>query len=247
MKKICIIGLGNMGRAMLSLLNDRGEFDAKGCDKNDDINNTTKEADIVIIAVKPQSFREVCDVINIDLKNKLIISIMAGVSVEKIKNELEVDKVVRVMPNLPLKVGRGFSGWYCNSDVSDDEKELVRGILQTFGEEIEVDTEEKIDQITALSGSGPAYFYFLAELIEKAAVDYGFSQEEAKKIAKNTYVGSAELFAKENISPEELRAKITSKGGTTQAALEYLQNNGFDKIFSGGIDAAKKRAKELNN
>lgn len=232
---------------MLELLNNRGAFEVTGCDKNDDLNNAAKESDIVIIAVKPQSFQGVCDSINVDLKDKLVMSIMAGISVGKIKNGLEVDKVVRVMPNLPLKVGRAFSGWYCDSSVSDDEKELVRGILQTFGEEIEVDNEEKIDQITALCGSGPAYFYFLTELIEKAAANYGFSQEEAKKIAKNTYIGSAELFAKENISPEEIRAKITSKGGTTQAALEYLQNNKFDKIFLDGIDASRSRAKELNN
>lgn len=245
MKKICIIGLGNMGNAMLKILKTNPEFEVFGFDKDSDVKELIEKSDIIIFAIKPQDFEEAAE--NLDIHDKLIISIMAGISVEKIKEKLNCKKVARVMPNLPLKVGKSLSGWFCDSAIEQNEKEIIKNVLQSFGEEIEVDQEDKMNSITALSGSGPAYFFYLCELIKKSAEKYGFSKEEAEKIALNTFFGSASLLENEKVSAEEMRGKITSKGGTTNAAISHLEENGFEQIFAEAIEKAFFRAKELNN
>lgn len=247
MKTICIIGLGNMGKAIFDSLTLNKEFSVIGCDRGDDINSKIEKSDIFIIAVKPQDFDELSKEITADLSHKLAISIMAGVGIKRMQNTLKMEEIVRVMPNLPLKVGKALSGWFCSKEVAKDEKEIVKKILCSFGEEIEVLEEEKIDAITALSGSGPAYFFYLTELMAEAAKEYGFSEEEAEKIAKNTFFGSAVIAEKSNDSIKTLREKVTSKGGTTEAALKHLIENKFDKTFKEAIRAAYNRAKELNS
>lgn len=247
MKKICIIGMGNMGKAIFDFVKSQGDFEVSGCDKEGDIKDCVKKADVILIAVKPQSFAELSDEIESDLSEKLIISIMAGVSVKSISEKLGSDKVVRVMPNLPAKVGRALNGWYASEALNDEEKDFVKAILKSFGTELEVDEESKIDAITALSGSGPAYYYYLNQVMKKAAVDYGFSELEAKKIAANTFLGAAELLDKSEFCSSELKEKVTSKGGTTEAALRKMEEEGFEKVLREGIEAARKRAEELNN
>lgn len=238
--KICVIGMGNMGSAIFEAL--KGKFEVSGCDVNDDVNEKVAGSDAVIIAVKPQNFEGLAASVNVKLP--IIISIMAGVSVKNIQKKLGVRAVVRVMPNLPLKVGAALSGWFCSKEVSD--KDFVREILECFGEEIEVSKESQIDAITALSGSGPAYYYFLNEALKNAALKYGFSEEQARKIVKTTFFGSAKLQEKENLKSCELREKITSKGGTTEAAISKLKDADFEKIIFEAVEAARKRAEELN-
>ena len=244
MKKICIIGLGNMGTAMMEALKKTDEFEVFGFDRNENGQDLLAKAEVVILAIKPQDFEEAAGGLN--FSGKLVISIMAGISIAKIKEKIKCEKVIRVMPNLPLKVGQSLSGWFCDAAIGQNEKEVVKNILKSFGEEIEVDEENKINAITALSGSGPAYFFYLCELMQKAAEKYGFSREEAEKIALNTFFGSAKLLENEKISAEEMRWKITSKGGTTHAAISYLEGNDFEKIFIEAIEKAFIRAKELN-
>lgn len=246
MKKICVIGLGNMGKAIFDILNKSGKFEVKGSDRGGDIKSMILWSNFFIIAVKPQDFEELAQSIFSDLRDKVAISIMAGVSIKRILKSLKIKKVVRVMPNLPLKVGKAFSGWICTKNISKEEKIVIKEILKLLGEEIEVDDEEKIDAITALSGSGPAYFYYLAEMIFNSALKYGFSLVEAKKIAKNTFIGSAYLAEKMDEDVKTLREKVTSKSGTTEAALKKLKEKKFDKIFNEAVFAAYKRAKELN-
>ncbi len=225
-----------MGSAMMAALK-ANEFEVGGVERGEKL----IESDCYILAMKPQDFVE------FDTGEKLVISIMAGVSIKRIQGKCGTKKIVRAMPNLPLKVGKALTGWIASDEVSEDEKQFAKKIFESFGEEIELDNEDKVNAITALSGSGPAYFYLLTEFIKKAAVEMGFCQEDAEKIAKRTIVGSAELLEKSGLSAEELRKKITSKGGTTEAAIKYLEENGIEETVKGAITAAQKRAEELNN
>lgn len=247
MKKICIIGLGNMGQAMMGILNQARNYELKGCDVDDDLNASLEWADVLIVAVKPQNFMEVCDQVRVWLKDKLVISIMAGISLEKIEDKMRTPRIVRVMPNLALKVQESVSAWIASKSATDEDKKLAREILGNFGDQLELEDEKKIDAITALSGSGPAYFYYLTEILEEAAKSYGFSGEEAKMISQSTFLGSSNFLFNEGKSASELKQMVSSKGGTTEAALKQLKSKKFDKIFLEGIEAARKKAEELNN
>lgn len=245
MKKICVIGLGNMGQAVFDLLRKK-KFNVSGVDKTKIVNGGRKNAQIFIIAVKPQDFEALAGNLKDEVKKNLIISIMAGISIKKIITKLGAKNVVRVMPNLPLKIGKAFLGWIASKSVGRQDKSFISKILGSLGEEVEMENESQIDAVTALSGSGPAYFYFLTELVEKAALKYGFSKKTAEKIAKSTFLGSAFLMDACGFSAKDLRAKVTSKKGTTEAAINTLLKKKFDKIFGSAVDAAYKRAKQLN-
>lgn len=234
-----------MGKSIFDLLKKSG-FKVSGFDRSEKADKYLKNCDVFILAVKPQDFEAFCGSVKTDLSKKMAVSIMTGITIGKISKSLKMSKVVRVMPNLPLKVGKGLSGWKASKSVTAKEKSFAKKILSTFGEQIEVDNEEKLNMITALSGSGPAYFYHLAEIIESKALDFGFSKNDAKKIAKQTLIGSAKLLESVNLSAKELRERVTSKGGTTEAALKVLEKNYFSKIFKKALGAAHKRAGELN-
>jgi len=259
MKGILLVGFGNMGSAiykglkasvpetMLYVAEKHLESSALVLNKTKDVNEFLEKVDTIIVAVKPQSFDELCASFSERVKDKLIISVMAGVSVKTIQEKLKVKKVIRTMPNLNIKVSRGLFGWIASSFVSDMEKELFKEMVCGFGEVVEVSKEEKIDLITALSGSGPAYFFYLTEILQEKALEFGFSKEEARKIAKSTFVGSALLLDSDTKEAKEWREAVTSKGGTTEAALNHLAKEGFNKIFKDAISQASNRAKELNN
>lgn len=246
MKKICIIGLGNMGNAIFELFKKSANYDVWGCQKDDNINDKLQEADIFIIAVKPQNFSEMAEKIKIDLSEKMGVSIMAGVSIEKMQKVLKMKKVVRTLPNLPLKVGAAMTEWKCSEEISSEEKNVVKDILRLFGEEIEVMEEDDINYIGIMSGCGPALFAFVSEIIAQAGTIKGLAKEDANRIVLQTLIGTAKYLEKEKLSPEELRAKVTSKGGTTNAAVTYLQEKGFERILIEAIEKATARSKELN-
>ena len=234
-----------MGQAVFDLLKKK-KFSVSGFDTTKIVNGGRKNAQIFIIAVKPQDFEELAENLKSEIKKNLVISIMAGISIKKIADKLGTKNVVRVMPNLPLKVGKAFSGWFASKIVSKQDKEFVSKILSSLGEEMEMDSESQIDAVTAMSGSGPAYFYFLTELLGKAAGKYGFSKKNAEKIAKATFLGSAFLMDATGFSANDLRTKVTSKKGTTEVAINILSKKNFDKIFFSAVDSAYKRAKRLN-
>lgn len=246
MIKVCIIGMGNMGTAISEQLRSKKLFIVDECKKASNANESIANADAFILAIKPQDFKRFTQMIKTDLGGKLAISIMAGVSVGQLEMGLRTRKVVRVMPNLALKAGKAFSGWFAGSGVGTKERNFIKQLLGALGEEIEVDREEKINAITAISGSGPAYFYFVAEILGEAAMKYGFSRDEAMKIVVSTLVGSAELLAQGSEGIKELKEKVTSKGGTTEAALNYMKLHGFQEIFVQAIEEARIRAEELN-
>jgi len=254
--KIALIGYGNMGSAIYrGLANIFPEEDIHICDKSPqkglknyhiNINNVLGLVDVVIIAVKPQQFEELSKSLEGNIKDKLVISIMAGVTIAKIKKLAGAGKVVRAMPNLAASVGESLTGWVAGRSASQDDKTLAARIFSSFGTGIELKNEKMIDSLTALSGSGPAYFFYLCELLQKKAVKMGFNAINARTIAEKTFTGSAKLMGLKIKEAEEWRNAVTSKGGTTEAALEYMEKHGLAEIIDAAVDNAKERAAELN-
>jgi len=270
MKKTLLIGAGNMGSAIAnallssSIISSENFFIAdptpektqkfleKGCHTAQTPEQFLVDAEIIIVATKPQVLRNLLATWKekqLFSKNQVIISIAAGVSVSEIQKYSGVKKIVRVMPNTPLLVGKGVSGYYTSPEISEQEFLEISGMINTFGLAIHCESEEKIDSITALSGSGPAYFFRILESMSEQAEKFGFSKQEAEQISLQTLLGAgflAENSLKNNSENfSELRKKVTSKGGTTEAALQYFKKNNFSEIFQRGIQEAKKRAEEL--
>ncbi len=234
--KIAIIGAGKMGTAIHKAL--EGKFDVVLCGRGEDC-----DAEVVLFCVKPQDFAACVEGLGVDLSGRLVISIMAGVSLKTLAEKTGATQVVRSMPNLPLQVGRGFTAWVASDGVK--EKSFVKSIFAAIGEEMEVDEESKLDAITALSGSGPGYFFYFCEVLEAKARDWGFSEEEARKIVRATFLGSAGLLELNEKSAAEWKLAVKSKGGTTEAALNCLEQGGFDTLVKEALEAAKKRSQEL--
>lgn len=260
--KLLVIGFGNMGSAVVKALSgaDVPLFDKilimdRSADKKHFVQkmghkwvNNFVKTDVVLIAVKPQDITKVLEDLKKILTPKtLVISIAAGVSLERLAKGLGHDRVVRVMPNTPALVNMGASGWVASKAVTKVQKKLVKKILESLGAVIEVKNDDEIDMVTALSGSGPAYvFYFMESLVE-GAVKLGLFEPDALKLAIQTVRGGAELAkgVGELNELKQLRKNVTSKGGTTEQALSFMEKGGFKKIIAEAMLAAYKRAKEL--
>lgn len=203
----------------------------------------------VLLAVKPQD----CDGVLNDLKQMghpsgLLISIAAGVSLERLHEKSGCAAVVRVMPNTPALIGQGASGWLASSVVTPSQKECVRSMLNTFGLAMEVHDEAELDAVTAFSGSGPAYVFYFIEALTQGGIALGLSVEQALALALQTVYGGASLAKAQATSLEELtslRAKVTSKGGTTERAIGLFETKNFKKIIADAMQASYERAKEL--
>ncbi len=214
----------------------------------DDNRHLVQNSYILILAVKPQLFQQVCESFA-DLVNEdhLIVSIMAGVSTASIENMFpgRSIRVVRAMPNLPIHVGAGMAG-VCKGRFAQDV-DLLRAqrIFDAGGRSIVIENESQMDAVTAVSGSGPAYFYYFVEAMTDAGEKAGLSRQQAEILAKQTCLGAARMMLESGESPGVLREKVTSPGGTTQAALESMgENKVFDQI-SNAILAAWQRSQEL--
>ncbi len=242
MKKICIVGLGNMGQPLFEML--KVKFEVSTCTREDDINKKLENCEAFIIAVKPQNFGELAANIRIDLSEKMAISIMAGISIAKLQELLKMKKVVRTLPNLPVKVGEALTIWKASEEFCD--REFLQDLLWCVGDEIELKDEEDIEKIGAICGCGPAYFAYLGEKMAKLSLEFGLSEKDANKIAKQNLIGTSELVKDSGWSLTELRERVTSKGGVTAAAIKSFEENGFEEVFNKGIEAAIKRTKELN-
>ncbi len=270
MQKILLIGAGNMGSAMGIALLDSGyitpenfyvanpskeklqKFLEKGCHISQNAEDFIPEADVIILATKPQILRNLLSEMNEKNKfseNQILVSIAAGVPVSEIQKHSGIKKIVRVMPNTPLLVGKGVSGYFMSDNLNNEEKNKISRMIEIFGLAIKCENEEKINAITALSGSGPAYFFRILESMSEQAENFGFTKDEAEKISLHTLLGAGFLAEKslENNSGDfaQLRENVTSKGGTTEAALNFFEDNSLSVIFQGGIQEAKKRAEEL--
>jgi pyrroline-5-carboxylate reductase len=214
-----------------------------------DLKNAVIQADAVLLAVKPQIFPTLLPQLKkIITPEKLIISIAAGIPVSAIKKHLRnTQPVVRVMPNLCAMVGESMSVWVKSPEVSAAQEKFTREILQSIGKEVYLEKEDLINAATAVSGSGPAYVFYLTEILEEQAREFGFSDEAARLLSRQTIIGSAKFLQKSDKSPKELRLNVTSKGGTTEAAFDVFTSINLRSVFNKGIRAALKRARELTS
>ena len=206
-----------------------------------------KEADLIILAVKPQDTSSLFSIIKgyID-QQQVILSIMAGVKIESIAHQLGTDKIIRAMPNLPAQIGVGMTVFTSSESVTRIELVTVQNLLNSTGKSIYKEDEDMIDAATAISGSGPAYiFYFMQSLIA-AATDMGFTQAESELLTYQTFRGAVDLFNKFDYSCEEWISKVSSRGGTTEAAFEKLSEQNVSAKFQLAIQQALIRAQELS-
>ena len=263
--KVLVIGAGNMGLTYAEGMADsvylnrrklmvydisvevRQQLVATGnYEVIDDLTANIGKADIVFIAVKPYHSEELFETIKPHVRNEqLFISLMAGVKIETIQAQLGVAKVVRTMPNLPAKVGKGVTSFTCSPAISRIEFIMVRNLLDTAGESIHVADETFIDKSTGISGSGPAYvFYFMQSMLE-AAKKMGFSDNDSKVLVSSTFEGAVALFNENDLSPETWIDRVASKGGTTRAALDSMEDNNVKELIKEAAFAAFERAVEL--
>jgi len=204
-----------------------------------------KDCALVVWAVKPQVFKEAALFTKAHVPKALHLSVAAGISSDSISVWLQTQRVVRAMPNTPALVGLGQTGLFARSGVSVAEKQAISGMLGLVGESLWVDQEALLDAVTAVSGSGPAYVFYFLEAMVDAGVKMGLSPEQAHQLAVGTFAGAAELARSSSDSPAVLREKVTSKGGTTYAALTVMQNKGVHASVMEAMQAAQNRAKTL--
>lgn len=208
-------------------------------------NSLLKGADIVIWAVKPQVFKQAAVDTKQFLGDALHLSVAAGIGSESIANWLDSQLIVRAMPNTPALIGLGQTGLYAREQVSADQRLLIESVVHSIGELVWVKNETLLDAVTALSGSGPAYVFYFIESMIRAGVNMGLHEAQAKQLAIGTFLGATELARTSQDAPAELREKVTSKGGTTYAALTMLENNQVGFLFEQAMEAARSRAIEL--
>ena len=198
----------------------------------------------IILAVKPQNISELLSDLGSDINNRLVVSIAAGINTEKIESYLPEARVVRVMPNTAALVGKAITAVSRGKTASDADIEAVKEIFKTVGETTEVE-ENLQNAVTAVSGSGPAYFFILVELLAEAGSSIGLNEEQSIELATQTAIGAGELL-KTRKTARELREMVTSKGGTTEAALEAFQENKLSDIVIKAVQQAFTRAKEIS-
>jgi pyrroline-5-carboxylate reductase len=258
------IGGGNMGTAMAAALIGKGVCEASdilvvdpeeqarerlaalGCQVGAEIDKEVGSAPVVLLAVKPQSAGSVLASLQEVLRaGQVVVSIMAGITLATLREGLDHKALVRVMPNTPAQVGLGMNVYHAAPAVSATQLRAVEALLQACGETLAVASEDAIDAATAVSGSGPAYVFYIAEHWVKAARELGFTEQEAEHLVQQTLIGATALWREQGVPPATLREKVTSKGGTTAAALELFQQHRVGAHFEDGVRRAYQRAKEL--
>ncbi len=205
-----------------------------------------KDADLVVLAVKPQNLPGLLpDLKGTVKKGQLVLSIIAGAKIDTIARGLDHQQIVRAMPNTPAQIGVGITAWTASEKVTSKQKKLAQTTLDALGEEIYVADERYIDMATAVSGSGPAYVFYMIEGLIDAAVHIGLPRETASELVLETVLGAALLAKQTPKSPQELRKQVTSPGGTTAAGIAVLESGKFKELLAETVAAAHKRAKEL--
>ncbi len=265
--KTGFVGGGAMGEAILSAILNKGLSQPRDVCLSDvsesrrqyleqkynvavtsDNRLAAAKRDIVILAIKPQNSAEVMAVLSGCLKSgQVVLSIIAGTRIGTLCQGLKHQHVARAMPNTPAQIGEGMSAWTATSEVTDRQKNWVRSILGVMGKEIYFDDEKYLDMATAVSGSGPAYFFLFVDSLIESAVDIGLPPEMAEVMVLQTILGSSHLIQKTGKSPAELRRMVTSPGGTTAAALQQFEKGEFGNLVRQAVTAAFHRAKELGS
>ncbi len=205
-----------------------------------------QKADVVILAVKPQKLRAVLAGLHGKIPpSSLVLSIIAGSSIQNIGSGLDHTAVIRAMPNTPAQIGQGITVWTSSAAVTPFQTETAREILSALGQEIFVEEENYLDMATALSGTGPAYVFLFMEALIDAGVHLGFPRRIAEQLVAQTLRGSVDYYVRKKDHPAHLRNEVTSPGGTSAAALYYLEKAGFRTALSRAIWAAYERSQEL--
>ncbi|MBJ8470082.1 MULTISPECIES: pyrroline-5-carboxylate reductase [Acinetobacter] len=259
---ICFIGGGNMAQALIGGLISRGLpptritvsdpveqirqlLQEKEVHVTQDNVAAIQNADVVVLAVKPQVLATVLRPLKGLLSDKLVISIIAGAEIQTISNLIDSNRIVRVMPNTPALVQTGAHGIYANDVVGTSDRELTSQILAATGLTIWVNSEAQIDAVTAVSGSGPAYFFYLMESMIRAGKNLGLDEKVATALTLQTALGAAQMAITSSNTPSELRKNVTSPNGTTQAALEVFDRAQISQNIQSALAAAQKRSQEL--
>lgn len=259
---ICFIGGGNMAQALIGGLISRGLpptritvsdpveqirqlLQEKEVHVTQDNVAAIKNADVVVLAIKPQVLATVLRPLKGLLSDKLVISIIAGAEIQTISNLIDSNRIVRVMPNTPALVQTGAHGIYANDVVGTSDRELTSQILAATGLTIWVNSEAQIDAVTAVSGSGPAYFFYLMESMIRAGKNLGLDEKVATALTLQTALGAAQMAITSSNTPSELRKNVTSPNGTTQAALEVFDRAQISQNIQSALAAAQKRSQEL--
>jgi pyrroline-5-carboxylate reductase len=265
--KIGFIGGGNMASSLISGLIASGhapeqiwvsdinpdtltalkkQLNVNTSASNDDV---ISAVDVVVLAVKPQTLSAVAQSIaaQIQQKKSLVVSIAAGINQNSLSRWLGAyTAIVRCMPNTPALVLTGATALHANDKVMPEQCDLAENILRSVGIALWVEDEAELDAVTAVSGSGPAYFFLLMEAMEKAALELGLSQETARLLVQQTALGAAKIALESAESPEQLRKRVTSPGGTTQRAIETFEQSGFTELVSKALHAARDRSIEMS-
>jgi pyrroline-5-carboxylate reductase len=208
---------------------------------------TLAEAGLVIWAVKPQTFKEAAQQTSDFCANALHLSVAAGIRSDSIANWLGTERVVRAMPNTPALVGLGQTGLFARAAVTATDKTWIEQVIATTGALLWVKDEPLLDAVTAISGSGPAYVFFFIEAMVEAGVKMGLTEAQATQLAIGTFEGASQLAKTASEPPSVLRERVTSKGGTTYAALTSMQNAQVGELFQTALQAAQHRAHELGD
>jgi len=206
-----------------------------------------REAEMIILAVKPQDFGDLVSRAARYLHpDQVVLSIMAGVRIETIATALGTPKVVRAMPNLPAKIGLGMTAFTASDAVTREELFFIQDLLNSTGRTLYLSQEDKLDAVTAISGSGPGYVYYIMGAMLQAAQDLGFTQAQAEKLVTQTFYGAVQLHMKEPTPFDVWVDRVASKGGTTAAALATFEAGGLRQLIADGMKAAHQRARELS-
>jgi len=207
-----------------------------------------EQADAVVLAVKPQAIKAVVDELaaTIAAQRPLVISIAAGIRATALGGWLGMDTaIVRTMPNTPALVQSGATALFANSVVSEEQRNLAESVLRAVGLTLWIDDEDLMDAVTALSGSGPAYFFLFMEALQDAGTDLGLPVETARLLTLQTAFGAAKMALESTEGAATLRQRVTSPGGTTERALDYLKQHGFEETVAGALRAAAERSRAL--
>ena len=266
-QKIGFIGGGNMASSLISGLiasghssqqiwvSDINPDTLKSLESNLNVNTAANndtvinEVDVVVLAVKPQVLSSVAKSAStlIQKKKSLVVSIAAGISQHSLSLWLGSDTaIVRCMPNTPALVLTGATALHANAKVTAEQRDLAENIMRSVGIALWVGDESEIDAVTAVSGSGPAYYFLLMEAMEKAALELGLNEATARLLVQQTALGAAKIALESSESPELLRKRVTSPGGTTQRAIETFEQGGFTQLVSKALHAARDRSIEMS-
>ncbi|MCE9685235.1 pyrroline-5-carboxylate reductase [Shewanella sp. AS16] len=264
--KVCFIGAGNMPRSIISGLVKSGypatliqasnpstpKLEALAADfgirVTQDNRAAAQEADVVVLSVKPQLMQAVCEELSdIDFSNKLVVTIAAGVTAERYGDYFKQPiKLIRTMPNTPTQIGVGMTGLYAAEDVSAADRSLCERLMASGGEVVWVDKEADLNQVIALAGSSPAYFFLFMEAMMDAGMEMGMDEAKARQLVQQAALGTAQML-KQNpqLSPAELRNNVTSKGGTTAEAIATFERGDLRGLVKQAMSNCIKRAEEM--